>query len=76
MPADAGWRGGTSAETGRFLCMTQNPENRSADQKPKPDQTIPPAGPHDKPKLTDEHKTPGSGVLPDKDSQEVEGPTG
>ena len=56
--------------------MTQQAKNRAFDKQPKPDQKIPPAGPHDKPDLTDENKTPGSGVLPEKDHKEVEGPTG
>ena len=58
--------------------QTKNREtkNRAFDQRPKPDQKIPPAGPHDRPELTDENRTPGSGVMPDKDHKEVEGPTG
>ena len=35
-----------------------------------------PAGPHDKPELTDEKKTPGSGMLPDRDDKNVEAPSG
>lgn len=56
--------------------MTNNPKNRAFDRQTKSDQKVSPAGPHDKPDLTDEHKTPGSGVVPDGESKEVEGPTG
>jgi hypothetical protein len=56
--------------------MTQNPKNREIDKQPKPDRKVPPAGPHDKPELTDPQKAPGSGMLPDADEPEVEGPTG
>jgi hypothetical protein len=56
--------------------MTDTSKNRPSDRQPKPDQKISPAGTHDKPELTDDHKTPGTGVLPDKDHQEIEGPTG
>lgn len=67
---------GTCEELSCSLRMTQQAKNRAFDKQPKPDQKIPPAGPHDKPELTDETKTPGSGILPDKDHKEVEGPTG
>ena len=40
------------------------------------DDKISPAGTHDKPELTDHLKTPGSGMLPDGDHDEVEGPSG
>jgi hypothetical protein len=56
--------------------MTENHDDRDLAPHPKPDEKISPAGPHDKPDLTDPHKTPGSGVLPESDSPEVEGPTG
>ena len=56
--------------------MTQQTKNRDFDKQSKSDQEISPAGPHDKPELTDEHKTPGNGILPDHDDKEVEGPTG
>jgi hypothetical protein len=56
--------------------MTRNPANREIDKQPKPEQKIPPAGPHDKPSQTDKEKTPGSGVLPDPNAPDVEGPTG
>lgn len=35
-----------------------------------------PAGPHDRPDLTDDHKTPGTGMLPDEPTPDVEGPSG
>jgi hypothetical protein len=39
----------------------------------QPSDTVdhPPAGPHDKPHLQDESKTPGAGSLPDKDDDSV-----
>ena len=49
---------------------------RRDNNKSKQDEDISPAGTHDKPELTDHHKTPGSGMLPDKDDAEVEGPSG
>jgi hypothetical protein len=39
--------------------------------QPKPDEKIPPAGPHAKPELTDPEKTPGSGILPEEDQPDV-----
>ena len=59
----------------RFNRMSDTPKNRDDDRR-KRDDEISPAGTHDKPHLTDEHKTPGTGVLPDKDDADVEGPTG
>jgi hypothetical protein len=56
--------------------MARNPKNREIDRQPKPDQELPPAGPHGKPELTDEHKTRGTGVLPEPDEKNIEGPTG
>jgi hypothetical protein len=50
--------------------------HRSDAKRPKPEKKIPPAGPHDKPELTDPSKTPGTGILPEEDQPEVEGPTG
>ncbi len=55
--------------------MTKDPKKRDSDESTR-DEKISPAGPHDKPELTDHHKTPGSGMLPDKEHEEVEGPTG
>jgi hypothetical protein len=54
--------------------MTNNPKNRDVDKQPEPDQEIPPAGPHDKER--DLSKAPGTGILPEEDEPEVEGPTG
>lgn len=48
-------------------------------KNPKPqqqDDDMPPAGPHAKPELIDEEKTPGSGVLPDEDDDATDAPTG
>lgn len=66
---------GTSSCDARFRFMTNASKKRDGD-KLKPDENISPAGPHDKPELTDHHKTPGSGMLPSKDDDEVEGPSG
>jgi hypothetical protein len=68
-------RMGTSCCDGRFHRMT-DPKTKRDHDKSKPDEEVSPAGPHDKPALTDHHKTPGSGMLPDKDIDEVEGPSG
>lgn len=35
--------------------------------KQSADETLPPAGPHARPDLTDEEKTPGTGMLPEPD---------
>ena len=52
-------------------------------EKPKPDaissddaEKTPPAGPHAKPSLTDNEKTPGAGTLPDSDPDSVDAGTG
>jgi hypothetical protein len=42
----------------------------------RPNENMPPAGPHAKPELTDNSKTPGSGVTPKADEEETEAPTG
>ena len=42
-----------------------------SDEKTKPNEDIPAAGPHAKKHLTDESKTPGAGSLPDEDDSEV-----
>jgi hypothetical protein len=56
--------------------MARNAKNREMNRQPKPDQELPPAGPHDKPKLTDKNKTGGTGMLSEPDEKNVEGPTG
>lgn len=66
---------GTSGRYVRFHGMNNGSKKRD-DDKTTQDEKIPPAGTHDKPELTDHHKTPGSGMLPDQDQDEVEGPTG
>lgn len=48
-----------------------NTKSRAPDVKPEPN----PAGPHTKPELTDESKTPGSGMLSDPDDSN-EAPSG
>ena len=65
---------GTRCCNARFHGMSKDTKKRDSDKSPQ-DEKISPAGTHDKPELTDHHKTPGSGVLPDKDGDEVEGPT-
>jgi hypothetical protein len=56
--------------------MARNAKNRKMDRGPKPDQEPPLAGPHAKPELTDKDKTAGTGMLPEPDEKEVEGPSG
>lgn len=67
---------GTRSTPCRSSNVMDNSKNRAFDKQPKSNQDVSPAGPHDKPKLTDPHKTPGTGMLPDSESKEVEGPTG
>lgn len=52
--------------------------DRTASSRDRSPDKIPPAGPHAKPELTDEEKTPGSGVLPDPahKPKSTEAPTG
>jgi hypothetical protein len=56
--------------------MARNTKNRKMDGGPKPDQKPPLAGPHAKPELTDKDKTAGTGMLPEPDEKDVEGPSG
>ena len=56
--------------------MTRNAKNREKGRQPKPEQEPPLAGPHAKPELTDKDKTAGTGMLPEADEKDVEGPTG
>lgn len=56
--------------------MVDTAKNRKSEQQQPRDDGISPAGAHHKPHLTDERKTPGTGMLPEKDDPEVEGPTG
>jgi hypothetical protein len=56
--------------------MTKASKTRDTDKSLPRDEKVSPAGTHDKPELTDKHKTPGSGMLSDPDNDEVEGPTG
>lgn len=56
--------------------VDNDPQDKSKpDASPGADKTSP-AGTHDKPELTDHHKTPGTGMLSDEDHDEVEGPSG
>lgn len=43
---------------------------------PKADQKTPNIGAQEKLELTDPSKTPGTGILPEEDQPEVEGPSG
>jgi hypothetical protein len=56
--------------------MARSAKNREKDRQPKPEQQPPLAGPHAKPELTDKDKTAGTGMLPEPDEKDVEGPTG
>jgi len=56
--------------------MARNAKNRKTDRRPKPDPEPPLAGPHAKPELTDKDKTAGTGMLPEADEKDVEGPSG
>ena len=67
---------GTKLEPHRWLGMAENAKNREINRQPKPGQELPPAGPHAKPELTDKDKTGGTGMLPEPDEKNVEGPTG
>lgn len=44
--------------------------------EPAGDDKTSPAGTHDKPELTDHHKTPGTGMLSEEQGDEVDGPSG
>lgn len=60
----------------RWSGMTKAP-NKQDDKKPASrDEKTSPAGTHDKPELTDHHKTPGTGMLSDDHNREVDGPSG
>lgn len=57
------------------------PDRPDRPDRPEPrkpsSETIPPAGPHADPDLTDERKTPGAGTLPDSDrGDDVDATTG
>jgi hypothetical protein len=56
--------------------MSNDPNQPDEQQKPKSEKDVSPAGPHDRPELTDDQKTPGSGMLPDDATTEIEGPSG
>ena len=40
--------------------------------RPKSGKDLPPAGPHDKPELTDPLKTPGTGMLPTSGKKDID----
>lgn len=58
--------------------MNRRKPDRTSPPHPDPDQQHPAAGPHAKPELMDEEKTPGAGTLPpvDDDVPGSEGATG
>ncbi|MCX7322189.1 MAG: hypothetical protein NT113_22855 [Hyphomicrobiales bacterium] len=56
--------------------IDKNPQGKSEPEASDGDDKTSPAGTHDKPELTDHHKTPGTGMLSDEQSDEVEGPSG
>jgi len=45
-------------------CMNKRKTERASPPHPDPDRKLPAAGPHAKPELMDEEKTPGAGTLP------------
>jgi len=51
--------------------MTQEQTPKRDENKPSKASDIPPAGPHAKPSLTDNEKTPGAGSLPDGHGKDV-----
>lgn len=53
--------------------MAKEPKSKPHDSQ---NDEMPPAGPHAKPELIDEEKTPGSGVFPDEGDKETDAPTG
>jgi hypothetical protein len=67
---------GTKLPATPLARMARNTKNRKMDRGPKPDQKPPLAGPHAKPELTDKDKTAGTGMLPEPDEKDVEGPSG
>ena len=52
--------------------------DRKTASRDRSHEKIPPAGPHATPELTDEEKTPGSGMLPDpaRKPKSTEAPSG
>lgn len=66
----------SAAPKRRHPAMIRNPKNHELDKQCKSDKKTPPAGPHGKPELTDPEKAPGTGILPEEDQPDVEGPTG
>ena len=56
--------------------MDRRKPDRSSPPHPDPDADHPPAGPHAKPELTDDSKTPGAGTLPSSDDPKVDTGTG
>jgi hypothetical protein len=64
---------GTIAVHPRSRSMATKPKD--PELKPKPEPDMPPAGPHERPELTDPEKTPGAGTLPEPDDPNA-APTG
>jgi hypothetical protein len=57
-------RGGTFIPPAALRGMNRRKPERSSPPHPEPDARYPAAGPHAKPELMDEEKTPGAGTLP------------
>jgi hypothetical protein len=51
-------------------------DNKPAPRPRSPDKSLPAAGPHAKPELTDPAKTPGTGALPEPGAPDADAGTG
>ena len=63
--------------------MAKNPSRNSSETEGRPPsaarpghRTMPPEGPHARPDLTDDEKTPGSGMFPRPGTKDAEPPAG
>jgi hypothetical protein len=56
--------------------MNRRKPERSSPPHPDPAASLPPAGPHARPELTDPAKTPGAGTLPSNGDKQVDTGTG
>lgn len=54
--------------------MAHDPKKPNVTKQQKPDAKAQSAGQHDKSKLLDREKAPGTGILPEEDQPDVEGP--
>jgi len=64
------------AEATPLALTAQDTKTRETNRRPNPKQKLPASGPHGKPELTDKEKTEGTGMLPEPDESNVEGPSG